>query len=48
MSQLVSGRPLPHRRKEDDRIASAQSSPVGLVIAGHPGDTSRRQPPMFW
>jgi len=43
-SEPVSSGPLPHRRKDDDEIANAQHS----VIAGHPGDTSRRQPPMFW
>jgi GAF domain len=43
-SEPVSSGPLPHRRKDDDDIANAQNS----VIAGHPGDTSRRQPPMFW
>jgi hypothetical protein len=48
MRELVSSRPLPHRRKDDDGIAGAQSSPAALVIAGHPRDTSRREPPMFW
>ncbi len=37
MSGLASGGPLPHRRKDDDGIASAQSSSGPLVIAGHPG-----------